>query len=407
MLHQLFFAGISEDLSDLQNKANYFKNRFLVIVICASIFFILQTWNNKTVEPFIKYRAYIFNGVPLVLYIVAIYLSFKNNHFVSKIIMLIAVNGQSVAASLAVGRYTGFNLYMFIIAVIPFMVFIIERKVKFFFTALTTILLISIEVYYNFWDIQPIMPKNQVTIGYLTSIILIPIILIVLVNDMQKTNIRIEQSLAKERKKSDDLLRNILPEKITAEIKSGRYIIADSYNDVSILFIDIVGFTKLSMNKSAGNVVNELNDIFCFIDGLIDTYGLEKIKTIGDAYMVASGLPEANDTHLEKLLDFAISLMQKRAELTFMGEELRIRIGIHAGPVVAGVIGKKKFIYDVWGETVNIASRMESSGVENKIQISESVYQRSRGKYLCEKRGIINIQGIGMMETYFLLKKID
>ncbi len=405
MIKKVLYAGISEDISDLSTKANYFKNRILIITIFASIFFIIQTYINPTVEAHIQYKAYVFNGIPLILYCLAFYGSFREKHFISKLILLITANGQITAASLLMGRNTGFDLYLIILCVIPYTIFIVERRLKYIFSLFSLLLLVAMEVYFHLWYIKPIMPPIQATIGYLTTVTLVPTILLLIIYDLQKTNIRIEQSLMKERKKSENLLMNILPVKVSEELKSGKQVIADDYEDASVLFADIVGFTKSTANVTAVQVANELNNIYFFIDDLIDKFKLEKIKTIGDSYMVASGLPQNDSNHLENLIDFALYLREEIKKLKFMNRELQLRIGINAGPVVAGVLGKRKYIYDIWGETVNIASRMESSGVEGQIQISSMLYERVRRKYHCEKRGEVYIKGIGEVETYFIIYK--
>ncbi|NJK69280.1 MAG: response regulator [Microcoleus sp. CSU_2_2] len=214
------------------------------------------------------------------------------------------------------------------------------------------------------------------------------------------------QKLADEQEKSERLLLNILPKAIAERLKSGENTIADSFADVTVMFADLVGFTKLSTHLSPAELVELLNEIFSAFDELADCYGLEKIKTIGDAYMVVGGLPTPSDDHAEAIAEMAIEIQATIAKVrTKSDRQLSIRIGIHTGPVEAGVIGTKKFTYDLWGDTVNTASRMESQGVPGGIQVTVATYDRLRDKYDFEERGIIQVKGKGDMMTYLLISR--
>ena len=180
--------------------------------------------------------------------------------------------------------------------------------------------------------------------------------------------------------------------------------IADSFTDVTVLFADIVGFTQLSSHLPPDQVVDFLNQIFSRFDRLVEIHQLEKIKTIGDAYLVVSGLPYPRVDHAEAIANMALDMQKAIADFNQETEKnLSIRIGIHTGPVVAGVIGLKKFACDLWGDTVNTASRMESHGIAGKIQVSEATYDRLKKNYNFEERGAITIKGKGEMITYLLL----
>ncbi len=215
-----------------------------------------------------------------------------------------------------------------------------------------------------------------------------------------------EEILRAEQEKSERLLLNILPETIADRLKQGESNIADGFAEVTILFADIVGFTEISSRTSPQELVELLNKIFSAFDHLSDRYGLEKIKTIGDNYMVAGGLPVSCINHAECIAEMALEMQQEIMQFSDeSGQPLQIRIGINTGPVVAGVIGTKKFIYDLWGDAVNTASRMESQGIPGKIQVSDSTYQLLCDNYLLKKRGTINVKGKGDMTTYFLTGK--
>jgi PAS domain S-box-containing protein len=217
-----------------------------------------------------------------------------------------------------------------------------------------------------------------------------------------------EEALRLEQEKSELLLLNILPKPIADRLKRNPQSIADSFADVTVLFADLVNFTGLSEQISPTELVMRLNRIFSAFDVLAEKHGLEKIKTIGDAYMVVGGLPTLKPDHAEAIAQMALDMLSEIARFNAVNNEaFNIRIGINSGPVVAGVIGIKKFIYDLWGDTVNTASRMESHGVPGAIQVTEVTYQRLQHQYLFEKRGLIPVKGKGQMMTYFLIGRIN
>jgi adenylate cyclase len=209
----------------------------------------------------------------------------------------------------------------------------------------------------------------------------------------------------KEQEKADRLLLNILPREIAAILKNDQHFIADQFQTASILFADVVNFTPMSAQMTAAELVELLNEVFSHFDTLVEKYGLEKIKTIGDCYMVASGVPQPRADHAKVLADMALEIRSYTAGQTFLGRQLTFRIGINSGPVVAGIIGQKKFSYDLWGDTVNTASRMESHSTGNVIQITEETYELIKDDFVCEPRGVINVKGKGEMQVWVLLDK--
>ncbi len=212
-----------------------------------------------------------------------------------------------------------------------------------------------------------------------------------------------QEALRAQQQQTEELLLNILPKPIAQQLKLNPSIIADSFDEVSVLFADLVGFTQFSAQRNAKELVELLNVIFSKFDQLAEQHGLEKIKTIGDAYMVVAGLPTARTDHAEAIAKMALDMQQAIVKVnTETGTDFSIRIGINSGPVVAGVIGLKKFSYDLWGDTVNTASRMESQGIPGAIQVTAQTYERLRDKYLFEERGIIRVKGKGEMITYLL-----
>lgn len=207
-----------------------------------------------------------------------------------------------------------------------------------------------------------------------------------------------------EKKKSEALLLSILPAVIAERLKRGEEFIADRIEEASIIFIDIVNSSGLSEQLSPQGLILILDQVFSMIDRLIDRYQIEKIKTMGDSYMAAAGVPIPNKNHAETIANFALKILEGLKKLNKeQGCQLQIRIGIHSGPVVAGIIGAKKFNYDLWGKTVNLASRMESQGVPDKIQVTESTYNMLKKKYDFIPRGEIEVRGIGNFNTYFLV----
>jgi len=212
-----------------------------------------------------------------------------------------------------------------------------------------------------------------------------------------------EERADTQHQKVVDLLHNILPVSIAERLEDRPGIIADRFDDATILFADIVGFTPLAERTDPADLVALLDAIFSDMDDLVVQLGLEKIKTIGDAYMVAAGVPEPRPDHCQAIARFALGAMGVIADQsTQQGVDLQLRIGIHRGPVVAGVIGKKRLLYDLWGDTVNTAARMESHGQPGAIQISEAVQQRLEDDFELEPRGAVTVKGKGTMQTWWL-----
>jgi class 3 adenylate cyclase len=216
--------------------------------------------------------------------------------------------------------------------------------------------------------------------------------------------VRSRRALALEQERSERLLLNVLPAPIAARLKAGEAVIADAFPEVTVLFADLVDFTRRSRQIGPAQVVAALNEMFSAFDRLAQRHGLEKIKTIGDAYMVAGGLPNPRPDHAQAVAEMALAMQEEvagRADPS--GQPLQVRIGIDTGPVEAGVIGTSKFSYDLWGDTVNTASRMESHGITGCIQVTERTYQRLRDGYRFQRRGPIQVRGMGEMVTYLLV----
>ncbi|MBS1773116.1 MAG: hypothetical protein JST82_09650 [Bacteroidetes bacterium] len=239
-------------------------------------------------------------------------------------------------------------------------------------------------------------------------------------NELQKSKTRVEVTffiiglitlliviffISKERKRSENLLLNILPEKIADRLKKREHPIADYFDNASVLFVDMAEFTLFADGREPNDVVSMLNSIFTKFDILAEKHGLEKIKTIGDCYMAVSGLPTPNPHHAEAAVAMAMDIKKEMKDLKAPdGTPIHFRMGLDCGPVVAGVIGRRKFIYDLWGDTVNTASRMETTGIAGEIHCSERFKQKLEGKHIFISRGLTEVKGKGMMETWLIME---
>ncbi|HEX7173486.1 MAG TPA: adenylate/guanylate cyclase domain-containing protein [Candidatus Limnocylindria bacterium] len=208
--------------------------------------------------------------------------------------------------------------------------------------------------------------------------------------------------------RSEGLLLNVLPRAIADRLKRERGVIAEAHPAVTVLFADVVSFTSFAERTEPAGVVGALDEIFSAFDALAERHGLEKIKTIGDAYMVASGLPEPREDHAQVMADMALEMLTEFDRVGLkLGTDHAIRIGMDTGPVIAGVIGSHKFAYDLWGDTVNTASRMESHGIPGRIQVTESMYRRLRNEFRFERRGQIDVKGKGRLAAYLLVGRLE
>jgi class 3 adenylate cyclase len=248
-------------------------------------------------------------------------------------------------------------------------------------------------------------PVRQVLNDSVPDVVLIAAVLLLGEAVRTRRALRLEHRLLLgEQERSERLLLNVLPASIAARLKQTEGVIADRFPEVTVLFADIVDFTQRSERIAPEQLVQALNDLFSVFDQLAQQRGLEKIKTVGDAYMVAGGLPDPRPDHAQAVAEMALAIRDEVASrIDPSGQPLAVRIGIDTGPVVAGVIGTSKFSYDLWGETVNTASRMESQGVAGCIQVTARTYERLRDGYRFERRGPIPVKGKGEIVTYFLV----
>jgi adenylate cyclase len=248
-------------------------------------------------------------------------------------------------------------------------------------------------------------PPWTLTVGFVSSVIGSAVMAMATVWFALREIDRAEKALEAEYQRSETLLANILPASIANRLKDpARNIIADKYDDASILFADIAGYTKRASDTAPTDLVRFLDTLYTELDALVDRHGLEKIKTSGDSYMVVSGVPQPRPDHVKAIACLALDMAEAVADLTDpQGRAVPLRIGLAAGPVVAGVVGARKFFYDVWGDAVNVASRMESTDVEGRIQVPHAMYKRLKDDYLLEERGLVDIKGKGLMHTWYLV----
>jgi adenylate cyclase len=244
-----------------------------------------------------------------------------------------------------------------------------------------------------------------ITEGFVVNAVAAGVLAVAIVYYGLRQTASAEAALEQEYERSEALLANILPATVAQRLKdrSGS-VIADKYDDASILFADIAGYTERASDTPPEELVAFLDGLYTSLDALVTRRGLEKVKTSGDAYMVVSGVPEPRADHLEALADLALDIAEAVAGLTdSRGRAVPLRIGLACGPVVAGVVGSQRFFYDVWGDAVNVASRMESTVAVGRIQVPENVYRRLRGRFVFEERGDVEVKGKGLMHTWYLV----
>ncbi|GJF14136.1 adenylate cyclase [Mycolicibacterium cyprinidarum] len=303
-----------------------------------------------------------------------------------------------------VGTGTGLQFYFLVAASLVVLVFGIERiAMASMIVAVGVVIAIALEL--TVPQDRGLGPSWTLTAGFISTVVSSAVMIVATIWYTLREIERAEAAMESEYDRSEQLLANILPETIAARLKDPSHtVIADKYDDASILFADIAGYTKRASDTAPAELVRFLDGLYTDLDALVDRHGLEKIKTSGDSYMVVSGVPIPRDDHLEALAALALDMADAVADLKDSeGRDVPLRIGMAAGPVVAGVVGAKKFFYDVWGDAVNVASRMETTDVEGRIQVPDNVYERLRKSFLLEERGYVDIKGKGLMHTWYLV----
>jgi adenylate cyclase len=308
----------------------------------------------------------------------------------------------------AIGTDSGLQFYFLVSASLVVLVLGIERLVlSAVLVAAGVAATIALEVLAP--GDRGLAPAWAMTVGFVTSAVSATVMVFATVWYALREIARAEQAMDAEYQRSEKLLANILPATISARLKDPAHtIIADRYDDASILFADIAGYTERASDITPTDLVRFLDRLYTDLDALVDRHGLEKVKTSGDSYMVVSGVPQPRADHIEALACLALDMADAVADLTDpRGRAVPLRIGLAAGPVVAGVVGARKFFYDVWGDAVNVAARMETTDVEGRIQVPHQVYERIRHSFLFEERGEVDVKGKGLMHTWYLVGRRD
>ncbi len=337
------------------------------------------------------------------VYLVAGWFNRRGYHTTTVVLALAELVVHQALCVYYMGWGAGFQYYLITITTVVFFLPPGRYLAKLFLVVLAPAAFILLDFYARVAEPVYAVPETTLMVFNVVNIVTVFGLLALFAFNYNHAAEVAEARVDEERQRAESLLHNILPVPIAARLKTSRQIIADGYDNATILFSDIVGFTPLSERMPPEKVVRLLNDIFSEFDDLVAESGLEKIKTIGDAYMVAAGIPQRRDDHARAIADLALDMM---AALKKHGDTptgpLKMRIGISSGPVVAGVIGKRKFIYDLWGDSVNTAARMESHGIPGEIQVARPTYEALKDDYEFVARGTILVKGKGPMEAYLL-----
>ncbi len=345
----------------------------------------------------------VFNILSIFIYFFCLFLVNQQRYSESMAVAIIEILCHQMIAVVWIGWRSGFQYHLILALMLPFLIKKGLGTLKLLLITVVTLSWISLD--YHFHDAEPLIRLSSDILSLFNWInVAVLFISITLWSFIFNHEVNIfEDEIEDEHDKAQDLLLNILPESIATRLKNGSKSIADEFENTTVLFSDFVGFTELAESMKPEALVNMLNGIFSKFDDLTDNYGLEKIKTIGDSYMVAAGIPDNREFHACVIADFALDMLNVLDEFNRKnGYKLSVRIGINSGRVVAGVIGKKKFIYDLWGDTVNIASRMESHGIGGEIQVSHATFELLTDTFRLAPRGSIKIKGKGEMMTYML-----
>jgi len=390
---------------DENTKASDAKHIVLVNFLAIFCFFVIPLCYMPVYLIYYPETQYlvIIGTVYSVLNLFVLLFNYYKLHTFAKLFYCIITLIPFIFVPLLTGRDTNLHIFTFNIIFLAFFIFSHRER---FYRNTVIVIQIALYIFLEIWFLKndAIMSANIDFISTFKIINGVGLIIFFTATAAYAytTYFRAETQLEAEREKSENLLLNILPESIAKRLKTNPGIIADRFEEASVLFADIENFTVLSKKISPQELVSMLDEIFSEFDALVEKHGLEKIKTIGDSYMVAGGIPDPKPNHLETIAEMALEMQQLINEKF---NHLKLRIGIHGGPIVAGVIGQKKFIYDLWGDTVNTASRMESHGVAGEIQVTKSIYERLIQNYNLKERGEINVKGKGIMQTYFLEKR--
>jgi adenylate cyclase len=322
---------------------------------------------------------------------------------VAPLVLVLTTYVELSIVTLNVGTAAGLQFYFLVAATVVVLVLGIDHIVlACTLVAIGAAIVITLE--FTVPADTGLQPAWALPVGFVVSTISACTLAIATVWYALRETERAEEAMEEEYNRSESLLANILPRSIANRLKNpATTIIADKYDDASVLFADIAGYTERASQSTPADLVDFLNRLYTEFDRLVEKHGLEKVKTSGDSYIAVSGVPEPRHDHLEALACLALNMGDAIAGLKDqVGQAVPVRIGMGVGPVVAGVVGTRRFFYDVWGDAVNVASRMESSGVEGRIQVPQDIYERLTDNFEFEPRGDVDIKGKGVMRTWFL-----
>ncbi|MEZ5385570.1 MAG: adenylate/guanylate cyclase domain-containing protein [Prosthecobacter sp.] len=401
-------CGVPDGMSAVESKHVRFCNLAAAAgFVCAVVFWILEVpvitdWGATTGQ-----EAAIIAGrsVGVLLFLLPPWLNRRHHHAAARLSLIFVALGFVLSSSMIFGAAAPAHLFVIVITAAALAMFPESEGASMRVVAVCCALAFGLMLWLRHKD-DPLIPVKRPEIRLAMEILIsfgALALALVVTHALRLTARRSELLAIREQERADRLLLNILPEQIARRLKDDPKTIADGFHDVTVLFADLVGFTPMSEKMSPNETLRLMDQVFSRFDELVDRFGLEKIKTVGDAYMLAGGLPDPNDSHAEDVARMALAMQEEVRKFHCpQGEPLSIRIGIATGPVVAGVIGRKKFLYDLWGDTVNTASRMESCGEPNTIQVTETTWRRLRDHFTLRERGEVEIKGKGRVMTWYL-----
>ncbi len=337
-------------------------------------------------------------------YIGAVFANWRGNRRWASLIIITSLNLHVFRNAAEYGSASGGHLFFLPPLVYPLLVFSYKEKKEIVISMAASLLLLAAAVFIHRTVGAAFLTnaETQARLYDATLINVFALLLLILLYFYVQTG-RIEQNLIREKERSDALLFNMMPRTIAERMKLGNRIIADEFDECSILFADIVNFSRLTRAMSPERMVIVLNEFFQCFDALVSKHSVEKIRTVGDGYFVASGVPDPRPDHLEAVCDLGLDMIDAARVLSHDLEVgIQVRIGIASGPVVAGVIGQQKYMYDLWGDAVNLAARMETNGEPGRIQMPAYCAEKLKGKYVLLRRGELEIKSFGPVVTYFL-----
>lgn len=346
------------------------------------------------------------NGISVACYAMGMWAASLQAQHIARLWLMVTLNTQVILTTWLMADAINSSVFCFVSAALALVIFDAhEKKYRALFTVIPIIGLVvtNLELNPPYIDIHS-LPQSLLLFARVANLVIGVLCVLLLVGVFNREVLNAENGLVKERERSDRLLHAVLPQKIASQLRLSDSMIANRHPEVTVLFADIAGFTPWSSAQEPEAVVSLLEKIFSRFDARLSHLGAEKIKTIGDAYMVVSGAPEPRADHAQVIANLALALLE---EIQLVRQEtgiaLDMRIGVHTGSVIAGGIGAVRFSYDIWGDTVNTASRMESHGLAGRIQISQQTKERIEAAFVVEPRGMIDVKGKGEMETWWLI----